>query len=72
MLHDIGDPYIPRSESRRMLRRLGAPQATLTETDVLAHALFDEIDPSPQVLLGKFAPGLWAVFRFTFLALHGL
>ncbi len=72
MLHDRGDPYIPRSESERLLRRLGAPQAQVTETDVLEHALIDDLDLSPEVLVGTFAPGMWELFRFAFGALHGL
>jgi len=72
MLHDRSDPYIPRSESERLLRRLGNSQAQVIETDVLEHALIDEIDLSPEALIGTFAPGMWELFRFAFVTLHGL
>ena len=72
MLHDRSDPYIPRSESERLLRRLGMPQVQVIETDVLEHALIAEIDLSPEALIGTFAPGMWEVFRFAFVTLHGL
>ncbi|MCY3783269.1 MAG: acetylxylan esterase [Chloroflexi bacterium] len=72
MLHDLGDTYIPSSESKRLLRRLGPRQAVLTQTDVLEHALLDEVQLSPDFLLGTFAPGMLSLFGFTFAALHGL
>jgi len=72
MLHDLGDTYIPSSESERLLRRLGPRQAQLTQTDVLEHALLDEVQLSPDFLLGTFAPGMLSMFGFTFAALHGL
>ncbi len=72
MLHDRGDTYIPSSESERLLRRLGPRQAALTETDVLEHALLDEVQLSPDFLLGTFAPGMLSMFGFVFTALHSL
>ena len=72
MLHDLGDTYIPSSESERLLRRLGPQQAELTQTDVLEHALLDEVQLSPDFLLGTFAPGMLSMFGFAFAALHGL
>ena len=72
MLHDLGDTYIPSSESERLLRRLGPRQAQLTQTDVLEHALLDEVQLSPDFLLGTFAPGMLSMFGFTFAALHSL
>ena len=72
MLHDRGDTYIPSSESEQLLRRLGPEQAELTETDVLEHALLDEVQLSPDFLLGTFAPGMLSMFGFVFTALHSL
>lgn len=72
MLHDLGDTYIPSSESERLLRRLGPRQAELVQTDVLEHALLDEVQLSPDFLLGTFAPGMLSLFGFTFAALHSL
>ena len=72
LLHDRGDAYIPSSESERLLRRLGPQQAELTETDVLEHALLDEFQPSPEFLLGTFAPGMLSLFGFVFDLLHSL
>ena len=72
MLHDRGDTYIPSSESEQLLRRLGPEQAELTETDVLEHALIDDVQLSPDFLLGTFAPGMLSMFGFVFTALHSL